>query len=45
MRIKELASVAIFSRMLSWNHKNHSSPLKVREVGGSRRPLGLIVSF
>lgn len=41
-RIKELASV---SRKLSWKDDNHSCPLKLREAGGVRDPLGLTASF
>ena len=43
--MKELTSAGSFSRALSWKHKNSSSPLKVREVGGARDSLGLTASF
>lgn len=34
-----------FFKTFSWKLKNSSTPLKVREVGRVRDPLGLTVSF
>lgn len=42
---KAAASGGSFSGTFSWKNKNSSSPLKVREAGGARGPLGLTVSF
>jgi len=38
-------SAGSFSITVSWKHKISSFSLKVREVGGTRDPLGLTASF